>query len=56
MPRIDFYIIEDTSSDASLRLACRLIEKAHKNRHRIYIHTDNEAQAHQLDELLWTYL
>jgi DNA polymerase III subunit chi len=55
MPRIDFYIIEETSATARMRLACRLIEKAHKNRHRIYIHTDDESQAHLLDELLWTY-
>jgi DNA polymerase-3 subunit chi len=55
MPRIDFYIITDTQPAARLRLACRLIEKAYKNKHRIYIHTDNQADAHELDELLWTY-
>ena len=55
MPRIDFYIIEDENPSSRLRLACRLIEKAYKNRHRIYVHADSQAQAHQLDELLWTY-
>ncbi len=55
MPRIDFYIIEEANPQARLRLACRLIEKAYKNRHRIYVHADNQTQAHQLDELLWTY-
>jgi DNA polymerase-3 subunit chi len=55
MPRIDFYILEETSAQARLALACRLIEKAHKNRHRVYINTSTPAQAHQLDELLWTY-
>ncbi len=55
MPRIDFYIIEDQDKSARLRLACRLIEKAYKNRHRIYVHTDSQAEAHYLDELLWTY-
>jgi DNA polymerase-3 subunit chi len=55
MPKIDFYIIEETNPGARLRLVCRLIEKAHKNRHRIYIHTDVKAIALQLDELLWTY-
>ena len=55
MPRIDFYIIEVAHPTARLRLTCRLIEKAYKNRHRIYVHADNAEQAHQLDELLWTY-
>jgi DNA polymerase-3 subunit chi len=55
MQKIDFYIIEDPNPTARLRLACRLIEKAYKNRHRIYVHADNKTQAHQLDELLWTY-
>lgn len=52
MPKIDFYILPE---DNCLQLACKLIEKAYKNRHRVYIHTENETVAHQLDELLWTY-
>jgi len=55
MPHIDFYIITDETAASRLQLACRLIEKAYKNRQRIYIHTDGEPLAHQLDELLWTY-
>lgn len=55
MPRIDFYIVEDSEPKAHYKLACRLIEKAYKNRHRLYVHTNNEAEAHYLDELLWTY-
>jgi DNA polymerase-3 subunit chi len=52
MPKIDFYILTD---DAKFSFACRLIEKAYKSRHRIYIHTENEKDAHRLDEMLWTY-
>ncbi|MDR3477777.1 MAG: DNA polymerase III subunit chi [Gammaproteobacteria bacterium] len=55
MPRIDFYILAETDPSGRLRLACRLIEKAYKNRHRVYVNTDNEQEAKQLDELLWTY-
>lgn len=55
MPKIDFYILSDTNEEVRWRTICRLIEKAHKNRHRIYIHTENQADAHKLDELLWTY-
>jgi DNA polymerase-3 subunit chi len=55
MPKIDFYILTDSDEKARFALACRLIEKAYKNRHRIYIHTSNQEDAHRLDELLWTY-
>jgi DNA polymerase-3 subunit chi len=55
MPKIDFYVIEDTLARSRLLLACRLIEKAHKARHRIYVNADDKQQAHVLDELLWTY-
>ena len=55
MPKIDFYVIENKDPAAKLRLACRLIEKAYRNKHRIYIQTENKTEAHQLDELLWTY-
>lgn len=55
MPRIDFYILPIDSESARLHFACRLIEKAYKQKHRIYIHAENENEAHQLDELLWTY-
>jgi DNA polymerase-3 subunit chi len=55
MPKIDFYILSNPDAKAHFAFACRLIEKAYKNRHRIYIHTDNQQDAHHLDEMLWTY-
>ncbi len=55
MSKIDFYILSDPEPDACFQLVCRLVEKAYKNKHRIYIHTANQADAHTLDELLWTY-
>jgi len=55
MAKIDFYILEENHETARLRLVCRLIEKAYKNRHRIYVHTENQLAAHALDEMLWTY-
>lgn len=55
MPKIDFYVLPDESEQTRLRFVCRLIEKAYKNRHRIYIHTNQQTDAHKLDELLWTY-
>ncbi len=55
MPKIDFYILSEGNANSRLLLACRLIEKAYKNRHRVYIHMQDESAAHQLDEMLWTY-
>jgi len=55
MPKIDFYILPDATANARLQFACRLIEKAYKQKHYIYIHAEDRTMAHQLDEMLWTY-
>lgn len=55
MPKIDFYILTDGNVQARFHLACRLIEKAYKNRHRVYVHTETQDDANKIDELLWTY-
>lgn len=55
MPRIDFYILPTGDENERLAFCCRLIEKAYKQNHRIYIHAETEVQAYELDELLWTY-
>lgn len=55
MTRIDFYIIDDTHPEARQQLACRLAEKAFGLQHAIYIHTRDQQQASQLDQLLWTF-
>lgn len=55
MPKIDFYILPENNADIRLQFACRLIETSYQQKHRIYVHTDNEKDAHAMDELLWTY-
>lgn len=55
MPKIDFYILTEGDADGRFQMACRLIEKAYRNQHRVYIHTENSTDAHTIDELLWTY-
>lgn len=55
MPKIDFYILPEANPISLLQFTCRLIEKAFQQQHRIYVHTENRALAHQLDEMLWTY-
>jgi len=55
MTRIDFYIIEDGSEEATETFICRLTEKAWSQNNAVYIHTLDEQQATKYDELLWTF-
>jgi DNA polymerase-3 subunit chi len=52
--RVDFYVLE-AGGDARARFACRLTEKVYRLGHRVVVHTDGEAAARRLDELLWTW-
>lgn len=55
MTRIDFYIIEKGSEEATESFICRLTEKAWSQENAVYIHAINEAHAIKYDELLWTF-
>ena len=55
MTRIDFYIL-DTADEQSRRVtACKLVEKALRQGHRIFIQTASEDETKMLDDLLWTF-
>ena len=53
--RVDFYVLRSTEPGAHLVAACRVVEKAWRNNHRIFVHTQNAAGADELDRLLWTF-
>lgn len=55
MTRIDFYIIENGSEQATETFICRLTEKAWSQNNDVYIHTMDEQHAAKYDELLWTF-
>ena len=55
MTRINFYIIDSGSDEATQLFICRLTEKAWLQNNAIYIHTPTQAIASQLDEELWTF-
>ena len=55
MTQIDFYILADTTPIAGPMFACKLVDKAYHLKHSIYVHTSNQPQAQQMDELLWTF-
>jgi DNA polymerase-3 subunit chi len=53
--RVDFYLLSAAEPASRLHFACRLAEKAYKLKNNVYAHTTSEAEAGQLDELLWTF-
>lgn len=55
MTRIDFYILNDALADNRQLYACRLAQKAIKQGHRVYLHTESKEQTQQLDDLLWSF-
>lgn len=55
MTRVDFYVVPDAGSEAALTVAIRLVEKARRKGHRLFIHSSDEQQAKRLDELMWQW-
>ncbi len=55
MTRVDFYILDDQSLDASMRFACRLGLKAYLSGHPVHVHVEDAGAAAELDELMWDY-
>ncbi len=53
MTQVDFYILQNNNTRE--QFACRVVEKAYRLGHRIYIHAEDMQQASQLDKLLWTF-
>ena len=55
MTQIDFYITRIASHDDYLQFACRLTEKAYRNKHRVFLYTNDAASSQTIDDLLWTF-
>jgi DNA polymerase-3 subunit chi len=55
MTRISFYILKGSEEHSRQVFACRLIEKAYFQGNHVYVHTENEQQAQQLNNLLWSF-
>jgi DNA polymerase-3 subunit chi len=55
MTRIDFYLLNDDKKKARYDFACRLIDKAYRQGHRLYLHVNDQTEAQALDDLLWSY-
>lgn len=55
MTKVDFYLLQDNSSQNRVVFACRLADKAYRLGNRVFIHTESADQTRQLDDLLWTF-
>ena len=55
MTRIDFYILPGSDPHARRLTACRLVEKAYRQGHTLYLKTDSEEEMRLFDDLLWTF-
>ena len=55
MTQIDFYILNSSFSLEREKFACRLVEKAYKLGHRIFVQVADQDQQSTLDKLLWTF-
>ncbi len=53
--RVDFYILEDPSSSARLKLACKLTEKAYLASQSVLVWHTDPAELKAFDEMLWTF-
>ena len=55
MTRVDFYLINDATDGSQDAAVCKLVHKAFRLGHRIYILTHDHEDAQRLDRLLWTF-
>ncbi len=55
MTQVDFYILKEQSTGDRFTMACRLAGKAWQQGHRVYLHTNSDAESRHLDRLLWTF-
>lgn len=55
MPQVEFHILNEAGELPRLRYACGLIQQAYEQNQRSYVYAADEAQARQMDELLWTF-
>lgn len=53
--RVDFYILKNADARARQKFACRLTEKAYSKQLGVLLLAADDAQARELDDLLWSF-
>ena len=54
-PEVSFYVLEERSSSARLRLTCRIIDNAYRAGQNVLVWHSDAVELAALDELLWTF-
>lgn len=55
MTRVDFYILDAADCAGRYDFAYKIIEKAYRMGHKVFIYADSETEAKAIDEQLWQY-
>ncbi|CAD5108019.1 DNA polymerase III subunit chi [Zestomonas carbonaria] len=55
MSRIEFYVLSSSSQSERMLAACKLALKGWRARMPVFVRCQDEAQARELDELLWRF-
>jgi DNA polymerase-3 subunit chi len=55
MTKVDVYLLGNNEPRGRERVACRLVEKAYRLGHRVYLYAPDKPAALEMDELLWTF-
>jgi len=53
--RVDFYILDEATDAARLRVAAKIAEKAMLQSLHVYINATDDDESRRLDEILWTF-
>lgn len=53
--QVDFYLLSGETVNDKLLFACKLVEKAYKLGHQVFIYCSNIEETHTLDDLLWSF-
>jgi DNA polymerase-3 subunit chi len=54
--RVDFYVLEEASDSARLKLACKLAEKAYLTGQSTLVWHSDAQELKAFDEMLWTFM
>ncbi|MCU4677502.1 DNA polymerase III subunit chi [Catenovulum sp. 2E275] len=59
MSQITFYLLPDNTAESSdsavVLFACKLVAKLYRDKHKVFVYTDTQAQAEAIDEMLWQF-
>ena len=53
--RVDFFLLAHEKTSDIFHFTCRLIEKAFRSEHTIYVYVNNQQEAQLLDNQLWSF-